>query len=160
MSLKEHFNYQSWNLWPEDIRNYQKAAIRKYRKELKKQILFWEYVQYEYYTQLAAFKEYANQNNVRLIGDMPFYVEYDSVDVWSNRQIFSINKQTNDIDLYVKKYGKIFENEKNMYDYLNALRYWEWHNLKNQFKQKYLKNEDSVKNMDKFFKLMEAEEIK
>ena len=108
MSLKEHFNYQSWNLWPEDIRNYQKAAIRKYRKELKKQILFWEYVQYEYYTQLAAFKEYANQNNVRLIGDMPFYVEYDSVDVWSNRQIFSINKQTNDIDLYAGVPGDIF----------------------------------------------------
>ena len=39
---------------------------------------------------------------------MPFYVEYDSVDVWSNRQIFSINKQTNDIDLYAGVPGDIF----------------------------------------------------
>ena len=77
-----------------------------------------------------------------------------------HEEVSSVFLAENDIDLYVKKYGKIFENEKNMYDYLNALRYWEWHNLKNQFKQKYLKNEDSVKNMDKFFKLMEAEEIK
>ena len=108
MSLKTKFDFKPWNMWPKDISNYESKAIIKYRKELKSQIKFWEFIQYEYYNQLKELKKYANNNGIKLIGDMPFYVEYDSVDVWSNKDIFAIDKNNNQITHYAGVPGDAF----------------------------------------------------
>ena len=108
MSLKEYFNFKPWNTWPQDIANYEKNAIIEYKKKLHHNIEFWEFVQFEYHNQLKQLKAYANFNGINLVGDMPFYVEYDSVDVWVNRDIFAINNKTNKIELYAGVPGDIF----------------------------------------------------
>lgn len=108
MSLKEKFNFKPWNTWDEDISKYEAKAILKYKKKLKSQIKFWEFVQYEYYNQFKSLKKYANDCGIRLIGDMPFYVEYDSVDVWSNRNLFAIDINTNKIIKCAGVPGDIF----------------------------------------------------
>ncbi len=53
---------------------------------------FYKFVQYEFYKQWFALKEYANENGVSIIGDIPIYVADDSVDVWSNTEQFDLDE--------------------------------------------------------------------
>lgn len=97
MSLKKHFNFKPWHTWPDDIKNRETKALQDYRKKLIPDIKFWEFVQYEYAKEWHNLKSYANQKGIKIVGDMPFYVEYDSADVWAHKQQFYIDKKTNEI---------------------------------------------------------------
>ena len=108
MSLKQYFDFKPWNLWPEDIQNYDSAALIKYRRKLRDEIKFWQFVQYEYYQEWQALKSYAESKGIKIIGDMPFYLEYDSADVWSKRQQFAIDEKTHEILLSTGVPGDIF----------------------------------------------------
>ncbi len=48
----------------------------------------WKFIQYEFFTQWASVKEYANSKGIKIIGDIPIYVSFDSSDVYFNREIF------------------------------------------------------------------------
>jgi 4-alpha-glucanotransferase len=49
--------------------------------------------QFLFYRQWRALKEYARQQNVRLIGDVPIFVADDSADVWTNPELFLLDKR-------------------------------------------------------------------
>lgn len=53
----------------------------------------WQFIQYEFFTQWAEIKKYANEKGVKIIGDIPIYVSDDSCDVWENRELFQINEK-------------------------------------------------------------------
>lgn len=92
MSIKERFHYRPWYEWPEALKNHEATAINRIRSEDIEKIYFWEFTQYQFFKQWQELKEYANSKGVKLIGDMPFYVNHDSSDVWGNREIFDLNK--------------------------------------------------------------------
>ena len=50
----------------------------------------WKFIQYEFFTQWAKIKEYANSKGIKIIGDIPIYVSYDSADVWGNKHYFDL----------------------------------------------------------------------
>ena len=54
--------------------------------------------QYVFYQQFEVLKKYANQREVQLIGDLPFYVGADSSDVWANRSLFSVDEDGNIVE--------------------------------------------------------------
>ncbi|MBQ9914642.1 MAG: 4-alpha-glucanotransferase [Clostridia bacterium] len=56
-------------------------------------LFLWQFIQFEFFTQWAEIKAYANQKGVKIIGDLPFYVSYDSADVWSNRSLFQLDEK-------------------------------------------------------------------
>lgn len=93
MALKFHFDQQPWWLWPDDIRVYQAAAVRKYMEELKSETEFWKFLQFKFFEQWKRVKDYANQNDIRIIGDIPIYVALDSADVWSHSELFRLDAQ-------------------------------------------------------------------
>lgn len=94
MALKEHFGGASWTEWPEDIRLHRAEAVEKYRAELASDVRFYSYVQYLFYRQWNALREYARKNGVGMIGDMPIYVALDSADVWSSRSFSCSTRKT------------------------------------------------------------------
>lgn len=53
----------------------------------------WKFIQYEFFTQWAKIKEYANSKGISIIGDIPIYVSDDSCDVWENRSLFQIDEK-------------------------------------------------------------------
>ena len=53
----------------------------------------WQFTQYEFFTQWAKIKDYANSKGVSIIGDIPIYVSDDSCDVWENRGLFDIDEK-------------------------------------------------------------------
>ena len=89
--LKEHFAGKAWYLWEEDIRSRSGEAIARAKEEYKDEIDIIVYIQYLFFKQWHALKDYANKNSIKIIGDMPIYVAYDSADIWCNTRFFKLN---------------------------------------------------------------------
>ena len=67
-----------------------KLLLRDFK--LSDDIGFWNFIQYEFYTQWGKLKAYANSNGIEIIGDIPIYMGYDSVDVWANQAEFQLDE--------------------------------------------------------------------
>ncbi len=79
MALKDANNQLPWFKWETD--------------KTDADVLFmWKFIQYEFFTQWAEIKEYANKKGIKIIGDIPIYVSLDSCDVWSNQKQYLIDK--------------------------------------------------------------------
>ena len=91
MAIKERFEGRSFDNWAEDIKLRWEYSMEYYKKELSEEIEFYEFVQYEFYRQWYKLKKYANDNGIKIIGDIPIYVAYDSADVWSHPELFQMD---------------------------------------------------------------------
>lgn len=93
MALKDLFGGLSWDKWPENIRKRSNYSMDYYRDELCSDIGFYEYIQYLFWKQWNRLKSYANDNGIRIIGDIPIYVAFDSADTWANPQLFQLDNE-------------------------------------------------------------------
>lgn len=94
MSVKNSFDLRSWQTWDEDIRLRKPEAMFKYKEELKDDISYWKFLQFEFFKQWTKLKTYLNELGIEIIGDMPIYVAEDSADVWANPDAFMLDKET------------------------------------------------------------------
>lgn len=78
LALREK-NMAPWDEWTDTVPD-------------EKDVFAWKFIQYEFYTQWMTVKEYANSRGIRVIGDIPIYVAYDSCDVWNNKEMFQLDK--------------------------------------------------------------------
>ncbi len=93
MSVKQKFDMKSWQEWPDDaIRLRKPEAVAAYRKELQDDIGFWIFTQFLFFRQWNALREYAKENGIGFIGDVPIYVAMDSADIWSEPQFFQLDE--------------------------------------------------------------------
>lgn len=92
LTVKECYCHCSWLEWGEGIRLRKPWAVAMYRDLFAEQIAFQKFVQFLFFSQWSALKAYANQNGVRIIGDMPIYVALDSADVWGNSRMFQLDQ--------------------------------------------------------------------
>lgn len=93
MAVKTFFGGKSFEEWLEDIRRRWEYALNYYRRELYYDIEFYEYIQYEFYRQWFRLKKYANEKGIKIIGDIPIYVAYDSADVWAHPELFQMDAE-------------------------------------------------------------------
>lgn len=92
MAVKNSFGGVSFIEWDEDIRRRNPEAIKKYKKELKEEIEFYKFQQYKFNEQWNKLKSYANKNGIKIVGDIPIYVAFDSADTWANPELFKFDK--------------------------------------------------------------------
>ncbi|WP_428354021.1 4-alpha-glucanotransferase [Methyloprofundus sp.] len=92
VALHNEFSQQCWNQWPTPLKERKPAALKAARKRLASVIEIIRFEQFLFYRQWMALKEYANNKNVLLFGDIPIFVSYDSADVWANRAVFKLDK--------------------------------------------------------------------
>ncbi|MCR5737576.1 MAG: 4-alpha-glucanotransferase [Eubacterium sp.] len=95
ISCKKHFEDMAWQEWNEDIKFRKNTALRAYEEQLKDDIEFQMFVQFKFYEQWNQLKDYANENGVEIIGDIPIYMAEDSADVWQNPHIFQLDQDLN-----------------------------------------------------------------
>lgn len=94
MAIKERFGNQCWLSWDEGIATRFPMAMKIYQQVCSKQIRFQKFMQFYFYRQWKALKQYANEKGILLIGDMPIYVALDSSDVWANPELFQLDQKT------------------------------------------------------------------
>ena len=94
MAVKAHFGMQSWTEWPdEDIRLRKETALNKYADMLREDVDFYVFLQFLFYKQWDALKDYVHSKGIKIIGDVPIYVALDSSDVWSEPHFFLLDDQ-------------------------------------------------------------------
>lgn len=92
MALKEKFEGMSWQDWEEAYRLRDSKTLEEAMTELAEPVDFFRFQQYEFQMQWAALHEYAAKKNVKIIGDIPFYVSIDGADAWSHPEAFLMDK--------------------------------------------------------------------
>ncbi len=91
-AVKEYFDGDMYMLWPEDIRMRETAAMDSYRIRLDEEIRFYEFLQFLFAKQWGRLKAYANKKGIKIIGDIPIYVAFDSADTWSHPELFEFDE--------------------------------------------------------------------
>ena len=91
-ALKKHFGMQPWLSWPEEVRTRNPEALARYREELQDEIGVQVYIQYLFFSQWQALRQYAAARGIGIIGDLPIYVAMDSADVWASPESFQLDK--------------------------------------------------------------------
>ena len=92
MAVKNCFGGAPWNEWAEDIRCRWGFALDYYRENYYFEIEFYKYMQFKFIQQWTKLKRYANEKGIRIIGDLPIYVAFDSSDAWANPQLFQFGE--------------------------------------------------------------------
>ncbi len=92
ITLKNHFQHLPWNQWDESFHDNKSGETQQLYKTMQKESDYHAFVQFIFYKQWAKLKEYANEKGIRIVGDLPIYVSYDSADVWSHRELYHLDK--------------------------------------------------------------------
>ena len=92
MSIKDSKNGAPWIEWPKSLRLREEEALSKIEEELKDDVEFYKYQQYLFTVQWNKLKSYANENGIKIIGDIPIYVSLDGSDTWSNPKLFQVDE--------------------------------------------------------------------
>lgn len=82
----------SFDCWQENLKFADKNALADFKEANKEEYLFRLFLQFEFFNQWNALRKYAHKRGVKIIGDIPLYVAYDSADVWSNPELFKLDK--------------------------------------------------------------------
>ena len=91
VAMKAHFQGQSWDRWPGDLRDRKPEALQEMRKLLHEGIEREKFLQFLFFSQWHDLKRFCHQQSIQIIGDMPIYVAHGSADVWSNPELFKLN---------------------------------------------------------------------
>jgi len=94
MSIKEANGGGAWNEWSEDLRKRKKTAMDRARKEYAEIILRYSFYQFIFFRQWNILRAYANEREIKIIGDIPIFIAYDSADAWSNQKLFFLGEDS------------------------------------------------------------------
>ncbi len=91
MAVKDEHQGAPWIEWPRAIALRQPGSIGLWTQRLKDDIRYHQFIQFQFRRQWTELRRYANDRDVRVIGDLPIFVAHDSADVWSNRHLFRLD---------------------------------------------------------------------
>ena len=92
MAVKRSRGMVSWENWPEEIRLRHAGATDTYATVLAEDVNFFVFLQFLFFRQWDALRNYVHGLGIQIIGDLPIYVPYDSCDVWANPELFQLNQ--------------------------------------------------------------------
>lgn len=89
--LREHFGEAPWNSWPREIARREPETLAQLRVDLKDQLELEHFLQFAFFEQWRALRQYCADRGIRTIGDAAIFVSYDSADVWTHPDIFRLD---------------------------------------------------------------------
>ena len=94
-AIRAQRKLQSWHEWPRELMHREPAALDKVRAELGRDLEIRSALQFAFYEQWKALRQYCSRNSVRVVGDIAIFVNYDSADVWTHPELFRLNENLN-----------------------------------------------------------------
>ena len=140
VAFKDRFKGQPWTAWPPAIRDRKPEAMASLRRALRREIETEKVQQYLFFRQWSALRDHCRERGVRIIGDMPIYVDHDSADVWADPGIFKLDRRRNPVAVsgvppdYFSATGQLWGNPLYRWDALKTRKFDWWvrrmgHNL-------------------------------
>jgi len=93
MAVKEYHGGKLWTEWEKDIAFRKQNATKKWTEKLEYRVDFQKFMQYTFFKQWRELKKYANKKGIKIVGDIPIFIAYDSSDLWANKKYFSVNEK-------------------------------------------------------------------
>ncbi len=132
MVIKSLNNGKPWNEWVSPLRFRETEALNKIRIESSDEIAYQSFVQYLFHRQWVNLKKQANLNGIRIIGDLPIFVAYDSSDCWANPDLFQLDENLKPIHIagvppdYFSSTGQLWGNPLYNWDKMeeNGFTWW------------------------------------
>lgn len=93
MALKQAHGGLPWNAWEAGARDRHPDVLRQMREQLQSVTERVEFIQFLFFRQWQALREYAHERGIKIIGDIPIFVAMDSSDAWADRDQFFFDDQ-------------------------------------------------------------------
>lgn len=90
-AMKDARGGAAWNRWEREMVRREPAALSAAREGLREEMLAHKFYQFLFFRQWAALKSYCHAKGIKIVGDIPIFVAYDSADVWVNPHLFKLN---------------------------------------------------------------------
>lgn len=98
-AIKEYFHGLPWYEWPEELASREPNALRSWEDKLREKIEAIKFAEHLFFMQWKKLRGYCNEKGIKIIGDIPFLVSYDSADVWAQRHLFLLDEKGNRLAL-------------------------------------------------------------
>jgi 4-alpha-glucanotransferase len=140
-AIQSHLPRQHWVEWspglrdrkPEALQEAKERYIESYEREKCLQYLFWK--------QWMSLRDYCRGKGIEIIGDIPIYPVFNSVDLWVNPGLFNLDKDKRPITVagvppdYFSETGQLWGNPVYRWDILKENGYdWLIHRFKHNLK--------------------------
>lgn len=158
MTIKAMHEYHSWDMWNDGYRVYSEKLEQDVIANYEEEYLFWTWTQFEFLEEWNKLHEYANKNQIEIMGDMPLYVAYDSVEVWKNPELFILTEDHKPKlvagcppDAFTDD-GQLWGNPVYNWDYIKQTNYSWWNNrIKKAFELYDILRIDHFRGFDRFY---------
>ena len=91
MALADANTGRLWCDWDPLLARRDARALRDARIRYAPAIAFWVFCQWRFFRQWGRLRAYANTRGIRIVGDAPIFVAYQSADVWSRQDLFELD---------------------------------------------------------------------
>ncbi len=92
MAIKETQDLRSWTEWPEELRDRQPRALEATHDRLQERVRAHKVRQFLFFRQWGVLAARASTLGLQIIGDLPIFVAHDSSDVWTSRELFTVDE--------------------------------------------------------------------
>lgn len=99
MTIKNANDGKGLPEWDEKLKKRDPHSLWLFKNEHYDEVEFWEFIQFKFFEQWKKLKAYANENGIKIIGDIPIYVSEDSVDVWVYPDLFELDNDLTPISV-------------------------------------------------------------
>jgi 4-alpha-glucanotransferase len=91
MTLADVYCQKDWSDWPAPIAQRKPEAMAEVQTQYATQIFFWKFTQWCFFRQWQKLREYAHSRAIKIIGDAPIFIAYQSAEVWARPELFELN---------------------------------------------------------------------
>ena len=95
MAAKDFHGGELWTKWDKGLVVRDKKSLDEWKQKLTDDINYHKFVQFQFLHQWCNLKKFANEKGIKIIGDTPIFIAYDSADLWANKSIFTVDKEGN-----------------------------------------------------------------
>ena len=131
-ACRKNLKGKDWNQWEEPLIKRTNEALHRYFRAYQEDIEYQYFLQFAFFSQYFSVKKYANDRGIKIFGDIPLYVSYDSVDVWTNHELFLLDKKRKPVKVggvppdYFSSTGQLWGNPLYDWDQLSHRNYDWW----------------------------------
>ena len=83
----------TWSSWPGELARREAEGLHKFGVEHQRELEVERAIQFAFFEQWRSLRQYCRQRGIRIVGDVAIFVNYDSADVWRNRDLFFLDEQ-------------------------------------------------------------------
>ena len=132
MAIKDAHGGIAFDRWEENIRKREVISLKEWGEKCRERREYYRMLQYFFYRQWRALKDYANKKGISIVGDIPIYVAADSADVWANPSLFMLDDSLRPVEVAgcppdaFSADGQLWGNPVYNWDYLKSTGFDWW----------------------------------